>query len=80
MTCTCIVGGAFPDGNRFLWVAFQIETLCDQKTDEDILLALESLPKDLPETFDRILAQLNSSGNSNINLGTKIFKRVAAAK
>ncbi|MCJ1356243.1 MAG: hypothetical protein MMC33_006237 [Icmadophila ericetorum] len=64
----------------FLWVAFQIETLCAQNTYEDILAALGSLPRDLPETFDRILAQLVKRGTSNINIGVKIFKRLAAAK
>ncbi|KAJ6008350.1 NACHT nucleoside triphosphatase [Penicillium herquei] len=39
----------------FLWVALQIESLCAMETDEEIRLALADLPKDLSETFSRIL-------------------------
>ncbi|KAJ8131838.1 hypothetical protein O1611_g1787 [Lasiodiplodia mahajangana] len=40
----------------FLWVVLQIETICAQKTDRDIREALDHLPRDLPETFARILS------------------------
>jgi hypothetical protein len=46
----------------FLWVALQIESLCDMKTDEAIRQALVDLPKDLPETFFRILQKSEGSG------------------
>lgn len=39
----------------FLWVALQISSLCAEKTDEKIRSALMDLPKDLSETFSRIL-------------------------
>jgi hypothetical protein len=39
----------------FLWVALQIKSLCAEKTDEAIRHALADLPKDLSETFSRIL-------------------------
>ncbi|KAI9668478.1 MAG: hypothetical protein M1829_005356 [Trizodia sp. TS-e1964] len=39
----------------FLWVALQIESLCAMKTDHSIRQALADLPKDLSETFTRIL-------------------------
>ncbi|KAJ5161239.1 hypothetical protein N7492_006631 [Penicillium capsulatum] len=39
----------------FLWVALQIETLCSMATDEAIRQALADLPRDLSETFARIL-------------------------
>ena len=42
----------------FLWVAFQIQTICAQPSDHEILEALHNLPKDLPETFDRIIEKL----------------------
>lgn len=45
----------------FLWAALQIETICAQKTDNQIREALHNLPKDLPETFTRILASANKS-------------------
>ncbi|RYP71635.1 hypothetical protein DL770_008092 [Monosporascus sp. CRB-9-2] len=46
----------------FLWVALQIESLCAAKTDEAIRQALADLPKDLPETFSRILQRSGESG------------------
>lgn len=39
----------------FLWEVLQIESLCSMETDNAIRLALENLPKGLPETFERIL-------------------------
>ncbi|KAJ5702092.1 hypothetical protein N7488_009640 [Penicillium malachiteum] len=39
----------------FLWVGLQIESLCAMATDEEIRHALVNLPKDLSETFTRIL-------------------------
>ncbi|KAI0103367.1 hypothetical protein GGR51DRAFT_561794 [Nemania sp. FL0031] len=45
----------------FLWVVLQIETICAQKTDKEIREALRHLPKDLPETFARILALAKKS-------------------
>jgi hypothetical protein len=41
----------------FLWVALQIISLCAMKTDKAIRQALRDLPKDLSETFSRILAR-----------------------
>ncbi|KIM96862.1 hypothetical protein OIDMADRAFT_68677, partial [Oidiodendron maius Zn] len=46
----------------FLWVALQIESLCDMKTDEAIRQALVNLPKDLPEVFFRILRKSEEFG------------------
>ncbi|KAI9683533.1 MAG: hypothetical protein M1822_006073 [Bathelium mastoideum] len=39
----------------FLWAALQINTICSMPTDESIRRALSNLPKDLSETFSRIL-------------------------
>ena len=64
---------------RFLWVAFQLESICSQETDEGIYKALRQLPKDLPETYDRILEKLSSSKTSDPILCKKIFDLVAAA-
>jgi ankyrin repeat protein len=66
----------------YLWVAFQINTICFEQTDQDILNALEDLPRDLPETFNRILGKLrgprgmSSSPTSTVN----VFRIVAAAR
>ena len=46
----------------FLWVALQIESLCVMKTDNTIRQALQDLPKDLPETFSRILQRSEGLG------------------
>ena len=65
---------------RFLWVAFQIDSICAQNTDHDIMNSLENLPKGLPETFRRILHRLQQSAFANPSLGQKIFEIVAAAQ
>jgi hypothetical protein len=44
----------------FLWVALQIQSLCAMKTDQAIRDAIADLPKDLSDTFSRIL--LRSEG------------------
>ena len=46
----------------FLWVALQIQSLCAIRTDASIRDALANLPKDLPETFSRILQKSEGSG------------------
>ncbi|KAH6696537.1 hypothetical protein BKA61DRAFT_448954, partial [Leptodontidium sp. MPI-SDFR-AT-0119] len=46
----------------FLWVALQIISLCAMKTDDAIRQALVDLPKDLSETFARILARSEVAG------------------
>src|ERR1700733_3582501 len=46
----------------FLWVALQIESLCAEKTYEAIRQTLSDLPKDLPETFSRILRRSEKLG------------------
>ncbi|KAH8657186.1 hypothetical protein BGZ60DRAFT_383986, partial [Tricladium varicosporioides] len=48
----------------FLWVALQIKSLCAEKTDEAIRQALADLPKDLSETFSRILLRSQDLGKS----------------
>jgi len=48
----------------FLWVALQIQSLCAMKTDQAIQDALADLPKDLSETFSRILRRSEGSKTS----------------
>ena len=64
---------------RFLWVAFQIDSICAQNTDHDILNCLEDLPKGLPATFRQILRRLQLSVFADPSLGRTIFEIVAAA-
>ena len=66
--------------SRFLWVAFQIDSICSQKTDAAILAALKDLPKDLPDTFNRILQKLQHSNTADPHFSKKVFDLVAAAQ
>ncbi|EMD92327.1 hypothetical protein COCC4DRAFT_162321, partial [Bipolaris maydis ATCC 48331] len=60
----------------FLWVALQIQTLCKMKTDYAMREALANLPRDLSETFSRILSD---SGRSDPSLQAKVLQLVLAA-
>ena len=46
----------------FLWVVLQIDSLCAMETDDAIRQALANLPKDLSETFSRILRRSERLG------------------
>ena len=65
---------------RFLWVTFQLESICLEITDEGILKALEDLPKDLPTTYRRILCRLRNSESTDPAMGKKVFEIVSAAR
>ena len=65
---------------RFLWVVFQIDTLCAQKTDSDIAQTLNDLPHDLGETFNRILRKVAALGEPHVTYVQKIFWWVAMAQ
>lgn len=47
----------------FLWAALQIETLCTMKTDFELRRALIDFPRDLAETFSRIMERLDWKEN-----------------
>ena len=66
--------------SRFLWVAFQIESICAENTDYDIIESLKNLPKGLPATFTRILRRLQHSPFADPSLGQKIFEILVAAQ
>ena len=63
---------------RFLWVAFQVEELCRQKCDADIRHTLQTLPRDLTQTYNRILTRIVNERNEKIV--NRIFRWIAAAK
>ncbi|TGO49665.1 hypothetical protein BCON_0204g00190 [Botryotinia convoluta] len=42
----------------FLWVKFQLEELCRMETDATIIKALQNLPRNLEETYDRLLGRI----------------------
>ena len=61
----------------FLWTALQIDSICYMKTDDTIRQALEDLPKDLSETFSRILDRSRELGEP---YQKRIFELVTAAQ
>ncbi|MCJ1349212.1 hypothetical protein MMC31_007448, partial [Peltigera leucophlebia] len=62
----------------FLWVAFQIEDICRQVCDRDIRETIQKLPKNLPETYNRILSRITKMGNAE--LAEKVFPWIATAR
>ncbi|KAH7153576.1 hypothetical protein EDB81DRAFT_631269, partial [Dactylonectria macrodidyma] len=63
----------------YLWVALQLETIFPSYdptvvSDAEIFGIVTTLPRDLPEAFDKALQRI-----SNTRYGNKIFKLVAAA-
>ena len=66
--------------SRFLWVAFQLDAICNERTDEKILNALADLPKDLPETFNRILQRLRTTEGLDMSICRNTFQLVAASQ
>ena len=63
---------------RFLWVHFQLRTICAQKSDANIITALDNLPRDLPQTYERILSANTEA--DDIDICKRIFLWVATAK
>ncbi|KAL6701543.1 hypothetical protein J3F84DRAFT_11129 [Trichoderma pleuroticola] len=74
------IKAALSDGanGMFLWVVFQVNELCSQHCDEDVRTAIRNFPKDLDETFNRVIDRIVSRGNENI--AKRIFRWVAAAR
>ncbi|MCJ1377484.1 hypothetical protein MMC17_000579 [Xylographa soralifera] len=62
----------------FLWAAFQIENISAQRTDHDMIEAIQDLPEDLPRTFERILKKLCQRNDARF--ASKIFDWLTVAK
>jgi hypothetical protein len=61
-------------------VALQIGNICSQPTDKAILSALENIPKNLPQTFNRILQKSQTSEEyASYSLYSVVLFRVIAA-
>ena len=71
-----LVGAA--DG-MYLWVSLQIQTLCSLTSDKEITKALMDLPKDLPETYRRILLRIKAKG-APLEVIKRMYKVVLAAR
>ncbi|KAF5987574.1 vegetative incompatibility protein het-E-1 [Fusarium bulbicola] len=62
----------------FLWVSLQLDSICSEVTDHAIREAIQNLPRDLTETFERNLAKASSSDTSGYHI--IIFKLLVAAR
>ncbi len=61
-----------------MWVKLQLDDLCDQKSDEQILAVLDNLPQNLPQTFGRILRRYTK--RNDFDVGRQIFRWAAVSK
>jgi hypothetical protein len=63
-------------------LVLQIDNICSQPTNKAILRALEHIPKDLPETFNRVLTKLRTSKAyaPYAPYSVTLFRVVAAAR
>jgi ankyrin repeat protein len=57
----------------FLWVRFQMETLCAQTTDEEIHTALHSLPSGLEKVYQRCFELIGRQSPSQKDLARKVL-------
>ena len=62
---------------RFLWAVLQIQHICAQKSDHEILEAIQNHP-DLPTTFERILQKLSQT--KDVRFASRIFDWLAIVK
>ena len=66
--------------SRFQWAKCQLDHLCLLSTDRERRKALETLPKDLFETYRRILYRVNDSTAGNQRLVEKALRWLAFAE
>ncbi|KAM3082077.1 hypothetical protein ACMFMG_004529 [Clarireedia jacksonii] len=62
----------------FLWAKFQLDELCQLETDAAISKALQNLPRDLEETFDRLLQRV--LGDERRELVKRMFNWIVCAQ
>ncbi|KAF4947147.1 hypothetical protein FGADI_10603 [Fusarium gaditjirri] len=62
----------------FLWVSLQLDSICAEMTDHAIREAIQNLPRDLTETFERNLAKASSSDTSGYHI--RIFKLLVSVR
>ena len=63
----------------FLWLHLQMTELCSRRSDRSMLEALRDLPRNLPETFDRILQKISDYSGENASLCKSAFSIIFAA-
>lgn len=66
--------------NRFLWVEFQLDHICSQSSDRNIRKALQSLPENMEETYERILSDIEKKPRSDRELAKKVLMWLAYAQ
>ena len=64
----------------FLWVDLQLDNICRQKNDEDIMETLSSLPSELNETYARIFKQIRKESRPLQILARKCLMWVLNAR
>ena len=66
---------------RFRWVSCQIQQLSEPLSDEDLLKCLDSLPQDLDETYERMLASILNRKTSTVqaSMVRNLFKWVVTS-
>lgn len=57
-----------------MWVHFQILAICEEHTPGNIRKALKSLPKDLNETYTRIIEKVNSQSEGTSNTAKRVLR------
>ncbi|KAF5603206.1 heterokaryon incompatibility protein het-E-1 [Fusarium pseudocircinatum] len=62
----------------FLWVTLQLDSICSEVTDHAIRQAIQNLPRDLTETFERNLVKASSGDTGGYHI--IIFKLLVAAR
>jgi hypothetical protein len=62
----------------FLWVVFQLAELCTAESDDGIQTILRHLPKDLGETYDRLLGRI--VGSERQRLVKRMFQWIICAR
>ncbi|KAI0406290.1 hypothetical protein F4802DRAFT_613498 [Xylaria palmicola] len=70
-----IVSGA---QGMFIWVALEIDDVCSQVCEEDVLLALQNIPTTFTDILSRALLRILNQGNPRI--AKEVFKWISVAK
>ncbi|KIW05145.1 uncharacterized protein PV09_03696 [Verruconis gallopava] len=65
--------------DMFLWVRFQLEDICEAVNDHQIRQTLFNLPKDLNETYARILKKIYKTGKNRFDIALRMIKWIRCA-
>ncbi|KAH7372281.1 hypothetical protein BKA66DRAFT_551263 [Pyrenochaeta sp. MPI-SDFR-AT-0127] len=66
----------------FLWVKFQLFDIADAFTENSVRATINNLPKDVEETYSRIIQKVRSSsgGKNRFDMMLKVFRWIAGAR